>query len=259
MNKKKLLQSIIVILVFLIAVYGRQLLNQYVTIAFDSVFIKLMYSYAWWIIPIILVLGFLYGFKNILKELCLDKGLFIGLFFSLVAVSPMLISSVIIGELNKDISWLSLLQKTFFAGFTEEILFRGFLFGILFRKLGWGFIPASLLGAVIFGLGHLYQGSTTSEIIGIFLITFVGSSWFAWLFVEWDENLWIPIFLHSLMNLSWILFDVSDNALGGIYTNIFRFVTIAITIFATIKYNLKRDKFGINKKNLFINRTTNAS
>ncbi len=259
MNKNKLLQSVIIILAFLVAVYGKRLLHQYVTISFDSAFVKLMYSYAWSIIPIVLVLGFLYGVKNILKELCLDKGFFIGLVFSLVAVSPMLISSAIIGELDKEISWLSLLQKTFFAGFTEEILFRGFLFGILFRKLGWGFIPASLLGAVIFGLGHLYQGTTTSELIGIFLITFVGSSWFAWLFIEWNENLWVPIFLHSLMNLSWILFEVSDNALGDIYTNIFRFVTIAITIFATIQYNIKRDKYSINSKNLLINRISNVS
>ena len=137
----------------------------------------------------------------------------------------------------------------------EEFLFRGFLFGVLFRKIGWGFIPASVLGAIIFALGHLYQGSGTNELIGIFLITFIGSAWFAWLFIEWRENLWIPIFLHVFMNLSWTLFNVSDNALGDIYTNIFRIITIILTVVATILYNNRKDKYRVNGKNLFLNKT----
>jgi len=259
MIKKKFIQSFIIILVFLFAVYGKRLLQQFVVISFDSPSINLIYSYAWWIIPIAIALGLLYGFKNILKELCLNKNLFTGLAFGLIAVLPMLISSAIMGEIDKDIGWLTLLKKTLFAGFMEEILFRGFLFGILFRKLGWGFIPASLLGAIIFGLGHLYQGSTATELISIFLITFIGSAWFAWLFIEWKENLWIPIFLHVLMNLSWILFNVSNNALGDTYTNIFRIVTITFTVVATILYSIKRDKFRINSKNLLTNKITIAN
>ena len=259
MNKKKFLQSFIIILVFLLAVYGNRLLQRFVIISFDSPIINLMYSYAWWIIPIVIVIGLLYGFENILKVLCLDKKLFSGLAFGLIAVSPMLISSAILGELDKDIDWLIFLKNTLFAGFMEEVLFRGFLFGILFRKLGWGFIPATLLGAIIFGLGHLYQSSAANEMIGIFFITFIGSAWFAWLFIEWKENLWIPIFLHALMNLSWILFNMSDNALGDTYTNIFRIVTIAFTIVATILYNVKRDKFRINSKNLLTNKITIAN
>ncbi len=136
-------------------------------------------------------------------------------------------------------------------GFFEEFLFRGFLFGILFRKLKWGFIPASLLAEVIFGLGHIYQGSTLMETTGIFGITTIGSIWVAWLYIEWDKNLWVPIFLHTLMNLSWILFEVSNNALGGIYTNLFRAITIALTIII-IRYHKKRG-LNINRKTLIIN------
>ena len=214
-----------------------------------------MYSYAWWIIPIFLAIGLLYGFKNILKELCLDKNVLIGIAFSLVVVSPMLISSAFIGQVDSDVDVITLLHKTLFAGFMEEVLFRGFLFGILFRKIGWGFIPASILGAIIFAFGHLYQGANTNELIGIFIVTFIGSSWFAWLFIEWKENLWIPIFLHVFMNLSWTLFHVSDNALGDIYTNIFRIITIALTVGTTILYNNRINKYSINGKNLFINNT----
>ncbi len=157
------------------------------------------------------------------------------------------------GEIEKEIDWILMLRKTVFAGFMEEILFRGFLFGILFRKLGWGFITASLPGAIIFGLGHLYQGTTLPELTGIFLITFIGSAWFAWLFIEWNENLWVPIFLHILMNLSWALFNVSDTAMGGTNANIFRIATIAFTVIVTILYCLKIGKFRINRGNLLVN------
>ena len=166
----------------------------------------------------------------------------------------MLVSSAIIGRISENLNLGDLLHKTVFAGFMEEFLFRGFLFGILFRKLKWGFIPASVLGSVIFGLAHIYQGYSFLGTLGIFFITFMGAAWFSWLFIEWNENLWVPIFLHILMNLSWILFEVSNNALGGIYTNIFRVVTIALTVIATVIYNKRKDRFRINRKNLITNR-----
>ena len=247
-------KSILIILAFLLAVYGNRLVQQLVPISFDSTLQNLLYSYAWWILPIVITIGYLYGFKNIVQELCLNRNIVFAFIFGLVTVSPMLISSFIMGEMDKDIDWTLLLRKTVIAGFMEEILFRGFLFGILFRKLGWGFITASLPGAIIFGLGHLYQGSSLSELTGIFLITFIGSAWFAWLFIEWNENLWVPIFLHILMNLSWALFNMSDNAMGDTYTNIFRFVTITFTVITTILYCLKRGYFRINRNNLMVNK-----
>lgn len=255
MNKNKFFQSVFIILVFLLAVYGKRMVGRNFALSFESPLLKILYSYAWWIVPICIAIGLLYGFKNILKELCLDKNIFIGLIFSLVVVSPMIISSALIGKIDDGIDVTTLLHKTLFAGFMEEVLFRGFLFGLLFRKIGWGFIPASVLGAIIFALSHLYQGSNTNELIGIFLVTFIGSAWFAWLFIEWKENLWVPIFLHVFMNLSWTLFNVSENALGGVYTNIFRIITIGLTVIATILYNNKKDKYRVNGKNLIINKT----
>jgi membrane protease YdiL (CAAX protease family) len=200
----------------------------------------------------LLILGVLYGFKNIPEKLGLNKGVIIGFLFSIITVLPMIVSSAIIGHIGDNLDFGTLLHNTFIAGFFEEYFFRGFLFGILFRKLKWGFIPASILGGVIFGLGHIYQGSTLIETTGIFAITTIGAVWFSWLYIEWEKNLWIPIFLHTLMNLSWILFEVSDNALGGVYTNLFRVITIALTIIITILYHKKRG-LNINRKNLIIN------
>ncbi len=246
--------SIIIILIFLLSVYGKRILGYFVDVSFNSPILRLIYSYSWWIIPVIISVGALYGFRNIALELRIQKGFLFALGFAAIMVSPMFISSAINGKIDPELTFLDIFHKSALAGFMEELLFRGFLVGLLFRKLKWGFIPATLVGAVVFGLGHLYQGESVNESIGIFMITFIGSAWFGWLFIEWNENLWIPILLHTFMNLSWSLFDVGGNALGDNSTNLFRTITIILTVVTTIIYNLKKSDFTINRKNLLLNR-----
>jgi len=56
-----------------------------------------------------------------------------------------------------------------------------------------------------------------------------------------------------LMNLAWELFSVSDNALGGIYSNVFRFLTIGLVIILTVLYKKRNGiKLTVNKKTLLI-------
>ncbi len=250
--KQNIKYSVIIILIFLFAAFGKHISDIFFTTSFSSSLYNIFYSYIWWIIPTIIVLGILYGFKDIFKNIGVNKNFIKGLIFTAITVSPMFISSVIIGKIDENLKIASLLHKTIIAGFMEEYFFRGFLFGILFRKLGWGFIPASIIGALIFGFGHLYQGSTFLEETSVFLVTSIGAIWFSWLYIEWDNNLWVPIFLHTFMNLSWILFEVSDNAIGGAYTNTFRILTIALTIIVTIFYH-KKTGLRINKNNIMIN------
>ncbi len=257
MRRKTIINSIIIIITFLISFFGRQILSHFIKISFPSAVWQVAFSYLWWIVPTVLILGLLYGFKNIASDIGIHKGVFTGLLFSIITVLPMLVSSAIIGQISEDLNLGELIQTTIFAGFMEEYLFRGFLFGILYRKTGWGFIPASILGALIFGLGHIYQGSTFLETTGVFLVTSMGAVWFSWLFIEWNENLWIPIFMHTLMNFSWVLFEVSSNALGGFYVNLFRVITIALTVIITLFYD-KKTGLRINRNNLFVNKSYNA-
>jgi hypothetical protein len=252
MRRRIAINSALIVIAFLVAFYGKNILNTYISITIPTAFLKVSYSYLWWIFPTILVLGILYGFKDLFINLGMNKGLAIGFLFSAITALPMIVSSAIIGKIDDNLEFGTLLHKTFGAGIFEEYLFRGFLFGILFRKLNWGFIPASIIGGLIFGLGHIYQGSTPLETLGVFAITSIGAVWFSWLYIEWNNNLWIPIFLHALMNLSWILFEVSSNALGGLYTNLFRIITIALTIIITIRYHRERG-LKINRKNLILN------
>lgn len=253
MKYKTILYSFIIILTFMFAMYGRKLLGGIVEFSFHSAIMRLAYGYAWWVLPVALVTGALYGFRNILKELGLSRGFVIGLAFSGFAVLPMFAGAALLGSLNTSLTMVDLFRKTVLAGFMEELLFRGFLFGLLFRKLKWGFIPASLPGAVIFGIAHVYQGSGMMETLGIFMVTTIGALWFAWLYIEWNENLWVPILLHIFMNTSWTLFDVSSNALGGWQINISRIITIALTVIITVAFSKRRKSFKINGTNLFVN------
>jgi hypothetical protein len=154
-------RSLVIILAFLLAFYGKLIFSDFVTISISSSLLKMVYFYAWWLVPIFLASGILFGFRNLAENLGLGRGL----------------------------------------------------------------------------------------LIGIFLITAVGAAWFAWLYTEWDNNLWVPVFMHVLMNLSWTLFEVSSTALGGGLSNVFRAITIALTIFITIYYH-RRSGLRITGKNL---------
>lgn len=252
MKKSLLIKALLLIIVFLIAYYGRKAFSKVVPFDVEEPVLKILVYYLWWLVPSLLLVVYLFGNKNLLEVIGLKKGFLTGLTFSLITVLPMLLSSAILGKIDTPLEPITLLQKTLMAGVMEEYLFRGFLFGLLFLKFGWGFIPASVLGAFIFGMGHIYQGNSLSESVGVFLITSMGALWFAWLYAEWDNNLWVPIFLHILMNLSWTLFDISDNAIGAPIANLFRIITIALTVVITIR-NSKQHGFKVNRSNLLNN------
>lgn len=255
--KKNIFRSIIIIITFLIGFYGRGILDSHfnITNSIEINYLRLIYAYIWWIIPPVIVLWVFYGYKNIIKELKLDQSFLKGLLWAAIMVSPMLISSAILGVFNTDLSLIVFIKKTFLAGFFEETFFRAFFFGQLFARLKWGFIPAVLLNALAFASGHLYQGSTMNETMGVFLVTLMGAAWFAWLFVEWKQNIWLPVWIHILMNMSWVVFQMSETALGGINSNIFRAFTIAASIIITIIINKKSGGLRVNRRNLLVNRS----
>jgi membrane protease YdiL (CAAX protease family) len=192
---------------------------------------------------------------NIFKNLGLShnpvKPFVIALIFSM----PLFLGGLFFFEFSRNISIPNLIAGTIIAGFVEELFFRAFLFGQLFKYTQLGFISSIIIGAIIFAAGHLYQSQDTFELIGIFFITFMGAVLFAWLYVEWNYNLWIPVFLHTLMNLAWHLFDMDQTALGGLLPNIFRGLTIAAAIVFTILYKRNQKQELIIKKDILIWKT----
>jgi membrane protease YdiL (CAAX protease family) len=203
-------------------------------------------------IPIFTGVLILHGRRNFFKSLGLRSSLIKGFLFALLCTLPMFVGFAFVFEFNHDISLNTFLISIVAAAFFEELYFRSFLFGQLFRYTRLGFIPSVILGALLFGAVHLYQSTDPGELIGIFLVTFLGGLLFAWVYTEWKYNLWIAVFLHLLMNLSWELFSVSDNAFGSLYANIFRLITIAMIIVFTLVYKKRRgEKLMINKQTIW--------
>lgn len=204
-------------------------------------------------IPIFMAVIGLSRTSSFFERLGLNRSFIHGLLFALLCTLPMFVGYAMVFDYNASFTLDLFLITVLSAGFFEELYFRGFLFGQIYRYTRWGFIPSVFIGAVLFGLVHLYQGTGLAEITGIFLVTFLGAILFAWVFVEWNYNLWAPIFLHLLMNLSWDLFSVGTGALGDQYANLFRMMTIALVILGTIGYKKKRHQnMAVDRKTVWM-------
>jgi len=191
--------------------------------------------------------------EHILKNLGVYHNPMPPFLITLIFTLPMFLGGLIFFDFNTEISIQKLIAGSIVVGFVEELFFRGFLFGQLYKYTRLGFISAIIIGAIIFASGHLYQSQDTMELIGIFSVTFMGAVLFAWLYVEWNYNLWVPIFLHAFMNLAWGIFEMDDTALGGLLPNVLRGLTITFAIVGTIVYKKKqKNEISITKDKLIL-------
>ena len=258
MNKtiRNTIITLIYFLVYYIAMECFRDIMQVVDKLFNYKLLSYFITYIIMGFPIFLGTCFIHNNFKIFDHLGLSKNILQGLILALLFVVPMFLGGFIFYPFNPKISIPNLIAGTILAGLFEELYFRGFLFGQIFRNTKLGFIPSIIVGALVFASAHLYQSQDFSTMAGIFITTFLGSIFFAWLFVEWDYNLWVPIFLHTFMNLSWNLFNVSDNALGDLFSNLFRGLTIAAAIVLTIFYKKKHgQKLTINRYTLLENKS----
>lgn len=184
--------------------------------------------------PIFLAVGVIHNSSKILSKLGFNRSLWEGLMFALFCTLPMFIGFGIVYDLNRLLTVDRVLTSVICAAIFEEVYFRGFLFGQLHRYSKLRFFPAVIISAIVFGIGHLYQGTEVIELVGIFMITFLGALLFSWVYVEWNYNIYVPLCLHLLMNLSWETFAISLDALGPLYPNIIRAVTVILIISLTL-------------------------
>ena len=201
------------------------------------------------------IILFLMHKEQLMEAIGLNKNIAYGFAYSLIAVLPMLLCNIIMKGFNNTESPLFLFNTSVTAGFFEELLFRGFLLGQLFRYARWGFIPTILLVAFLFGLGHIFQGTTIQSAILSASTTGLGAALFGWIFIETNYNLWCCAFLHILMNFSWSAFATTDNgAIGDTVSNITRISTVAIAILLVIIYKKKAHRpYYINAQTLWKN------
>lgn len=202
---------------------------------------------------LILATALMHKVSGVIDSLGLNGSIIKGFLFSFICTMPMFIGYAAAFDFSQEITPDNILIKVIAAAFFEELYFRAFLFGQIYRYTRLGFFPSIVFGAFLFAFIHLYQSQDLSTLVGVFLTTFLGAVLFAWAYVEWQYNIWVPIFLHLLMNLFWLMFSVSDNAFGGIYANIFRTLSLILIIVLTIIYKRRKNiPFEINKKTIWL-------
>jgi membrane protease YdiL (CAAX protease family) len=133
----------------------------------------------------------------------------------------------------------ALLRGVLAAAVAEEVLFRGYAFSTLVRRAGWPLVPAMVVTALVFGLGHVPGALRTGEwgqVLGAAALTGVGGAWYAWLLHRWGYALWVPIAMHASMNLWWQVFAVGPTAASGGAAAVWgRAVTIAVVTVVTLR------------------------
>lgn len=196
--------------------------------------VSYLFSYIVICLPVLAGTALIHRRIDIFSPLGLGKNPVRGFIAAGIFTLPMLAGYLAFFSFDKDLTLFALFQATLFAGFFEELVFRGFLFGQFYRYTRVGFIPATLVCALLFATAHLDPDAGFAVTAGVFAVTFLGAAFFAWLYAESNFNLWVPVFLHTLMNLAWTIFDVSENAAGGPAANLFRGLTIAAAIAGTI-------------------------
>lgn len=225
--------ALIILTIYIAVRYLRPLTLGWVGTNLD---LRRLVFYSWYVVPVFLYFWLSWGREGVLERLGLSSGVKEGLLYGFLFTLPMLLGFAFIGE-PKFSEWsLGLvLTSALLPGFFEELYYRGFVFGELYKRARWGFFLAAALNGLIFGLAHIWQGNSLGQTIGVFFVTFGGAAWFAWLYVEWRNNLWLPITLHILMNLYWTLFEIESTALGGVGANVCRGLTIAFSVIFTLR------------------------
>ena len=174
------------------------------------------------------------GFTSIFHELGITTKVLPALGFAAVASAPMLLGFALTRRLSLSDTFMPLLFTTGFAPLIEEIEYRGFGVRHLRRRTGWPFWLAVWPSTILFGWGHMEQGVTRLEMVGLLLITGTGGLVFAWLTYRW-HSLWFAIMLHILMNLWWELFSVSRSAIGGWVPFALQGTTLILAVAITLR------------------------
>ena len=176
------------------------------------------------------------GTRAAVRELGLSGRVIDGVRVGLGAAIPMfagLALSAPVTESPAPMQWL------FLAGLyplLEEVLYRAFLCGLLVSRGGLPAWAAIGVSAALFGWVHVDLSAPWAQSVGLFLLTGFGGAVFAWLFLRWRRNLWVPFMLHAGMNLAWNVFEVADTALGGWYPFALQLASIVLAIVLTLRW-----------------------
>jgi len=127
--------------------------------------------------------------QQITCELGLTASPLPSLAFALVASSPMLVGFAVTRGVTPHMRTVTILFLTVLSPIVEEIEFRGLGVRNLQRGTGWPFWAIVWPQALLFGWGHVEQGQSFADMVGLMLLTGSGAVVFGWLVYRW-QSLW---------------------------------------------------------------------
>lgn len=171
-------------------------------------------------------------------ELGFRRPILVPLAFCAACSVPMTIVPLFLAPVRSALSPPDLLFSAGVWVIAEEVLYRGYCFRQLHRRAGWNLWVAAAATGVVFGVVHLGNASINSLPVGdqvqsIVLIA-AGGLGFAWLFAAWGDNIWVPTFIHGLMNLGWELYAIDDHPAAGWLVITLRVGVVALAITGTV-------------------------
>lgn len=172
------------------------------------------------------------GLRVPLREFWIAIG--VGVLFSL----PLLIVGFL-GSLQDELALRSLPHNTLSPGFFEELFFRAFGFGLLVKLAHWRIWPTAILIGLCFGLAHIHlsfvQNMNIPSQAGWLALLASAGAFYAWLYAQWNFNLYLPITMHTLLDLCFELFNMNQSPLGSLGPIIAITLVFAIPTYITIK------------------------
>jgi membrane protease YdiL (CAAX protease family) len=254
MNKAQILKSIAVIVSVLITYNFWTFLNYFSIVSVSVVENEYLDSFLFGLIQTapVWVTSLLLFRKDAIRISGLTAPLLKGFGIAALSCIPLFLIFLFFFDFNESLNGHTIFNMALLAGIFEELVYRAFFFGALYGLLRWKFWPAVLVNAAIFSFGHLYQGYDFLSSLMTVLITGIGAVWFGWIYIRWNYNLWVPVFLHTLMNLSWHIFVVGDGtAAGGIASYVARALVIVVSVWLTLRYTSKMKPLtGPNQENV---------
>lgn len=193
------------------------------------------------VLVIITLVGISYraGANFAFRELGLCKSLRTASLFALAVTLPSALLRLAVAGARLKFGSGLLLMSVVASPVSEELLFRGYLFGQLYRRAGWSFWAAALVNAVPFVAGHFYElnGKGWELVVSlaeVLLLVGVSALFAAWVYVRWEYNLWVLIFIHALLNFYSTVFVTTETASFSWVDNVAWLATLILVVVGTI-------------------------
>ena len=174
-----------------------------------------------------------------LSALGLRKSPGTGVRFGLLAALPMVMQAAI-DSTGVRLDW-STVRGGLIAPVVEETFFRGLLVAIPVVVGGTRFWSTAITSALLFGSMHVpWSADIAWTDLPTFGITAIGGLWYAWLMRIYGFSLWPTLALHAAMNAAWLVFDTGGGAVGGLWPNVGRGMTIALGTVMALRHQRRK-------------------